>query len=334
MKAWQFEQVYVHSYACCGGPLEAQGPCRNGFDHLCSDLYAKEKSFEKAEIALLRTSCDLALRKGELQKEELDACVGGDLMNQLLSTHYFARELCIPTIGVYAACATSSLAIATAAQLVENGYAKRTLAFTSSHNATAERQYRFPNEYGVQKKETTTTTVTGAGSVILSTIPSEIQITRFTAGRVVDWRFENAADMGSAMAPAAFDTLRRHLSLTNTSLQDYDWVLTGDLSKIGLAFLQDLLKQEGYAVDERLNDCGLMIYDIEKQPVFCGGSGCACSMCVTLAEVFRQMKLGKKRRVLVVATGALLSPIAVQQKESIPCIAHAIEYQRRDTAWM
>ena len=293
MRSWQFTDVYVQSSACSGGPLESEGPCGAGLDYVAHDLHDGEPSFEKAEISLLRHSCDLALRKGGFSCSDLDVCVGGDLMNQLLTTHYFARDL---------------------------------------HNAAAERQFRFPNEYGVQKKETTTTTVSGAGSIVLGRTPQPIAVRAFTLGRIVDWHHQNASDMGIAMAPAALDTLHAHLAQTNSTIDDYDWILTGDLSKAGFGFLCDLLSQEGIHADSRFNDCGLMIYDVSRQPVFCGGSGCACSMCVSIAEVFSQLRAGRKKRVLILATGALLSMMAIYQKDTIPCIAHAIEYQRRDDA--
>ena len=330
MKSIQFSNVFVQSSAACVGPMEGKGPLGKYFDYISQDLYDGEDSFEKAEIVLLKRACDLALRKKNLLPSMLDGAVGGDLMNQLLATHYFARELPSEVIGVYAACATSSLAIALSSIMIEQHWAKRMLAFTSSHNATAERQYRFPNEYGVQKKETTTTTVTGAGSILLGSQCSDIRVSGCTFGRIIDWHFMDAADMGIAMAPAAYDTLTRHLSLTNRSLCDYDLILTGDLSKAGFTVLLDLLAQHGYVGLERMQDCGLLIYDRFNQNVFCGGSGSACSMCVTIAYVFERMKKKELNRVLVLATGALLSPVATYQKLSIPCIAHAIEYQRRE----
>ena len=332
MKTWQFDDVYVQSSACSGGPLEGEGPCAKGFDYIARDLHDGEGSFEKAEISLLRHACDRALRKGSFRCSDIDVCVGGDLMNQLLTTHYFARDMHVPLLGAYAACATSSLVIGLASLFVQQRLADRALAFVSSHNAAAERQFRFPNEYGVQKKATTTTTVSGAGSMVLGRMPRSIAVKAFTLGRIVDWHHKDASDMGIAMAPAVYDTLQAHLRQTNTTIDAYDWILSGDLSKAGFAFFCDLLAQEGIDTKGRFNDCGLMIYDIEKQPVFCGGSGCACSMCVSIAEVFRQLREGKKRRVLILASGALLSMMAIYQKDSVPCIAHAIEYQRRDDA--
>lgn len=208
--------------------------------------------------------------------------------------------------------------------------ADNVVSFTSSHAATAERQFRYPNEYGIQKKETTTFTVTGAGAAVLSRTPSNIRVASFTPGKIIDWDHKDANDMGLAMAPAAFDTLTTHLKDTHRTLKDYDMVVTGDLSKIGFSFLMDLLVQEHYEIDNRLHDCGLMMYNFNEQEVFCGGSGCACSMCVSMTKLLDAIESNTMKRILVLATGALLSPVAVQQKESIPCIAHAIVYERRE----
>ncbi|MEG0737261.1 MAG: stage V sporulation protein AD, partial [Longicatena sp.] len=184
--------------------------------------------------------------------------------------------------------------------------------------------------YGVQKKETTTLTVTGAGAIILSNQKSKIKVTAFTPGKIVDWGHKDANDMGLAMAPAAYDTLLTHFKDTKRSFEDYDIIATGDLSKIGYSFLVDLLQQDGFELDNKLQDCGLMIYDIVKQDVFCGGSGCGCSMCVTMTKLFDMLEKGECKRILVLATGALLSPVAIQQKGTIPCISHGVVYERND----
>ena len=330
MKTILFSNVYVRSRSAVAGALEAKGPLKELFDKTYEDNYCNEKSFEKAERAMLYDACDIALRKGALKPSDLDVVIGGDLINQLTSSHYFARDLPVPFIGMYAACATSSLVIGQAAMWVEHGMAKKALAFTSSHVATAERQFRFPNEYGIQKKATTTSTVTGAGAIVLSDEPDQIRVSAFTPGRIVDWDHSDANDMGVAMAPAAYDTLKRHLQETNTDFSDYDIIATGDLSQLGFSFLMDLLYQDDINVHNHLHDCGLMISDINKQEVFCGGSGCACSMCVSMSKLLNALADGTYKRIMVIATGALLSPVAIQQKESIPCIAHAICYERSD----
>lgn len=330
MMTIHFHNVYVASRSAVAGCLEAQGPLKDYFDKTYEDNYCNEKSFEKAERAMVYDACDIALRKGNLKPSALDIVIGGDLINQLTSSHYFARDTDVPFIGMYAACATSSLVIGQAAMWIEQGYAKQALAFTSSHVATAERQFRYPNEYGVQKKATTTSTVTGAGAIILSSQPSAIKVSAFTPGKICDWNYSDANDMGVAMAPAAYDTLNRHFQNTHTDFKDYDLIATGDLSQLGFSFLMDLLYQDNHPVEHRLHDCGLMIYDTGSQDVFCGGSGCACSMCVSMGKLLKDIEQGTYQRVMVIATGALLSPVAVQQKESIPCIAHAIVYERSE----
>ena len=328
MTTIHFHNVYVASRGTSVGLLEKQGPLGNRFDYTHEDNTCQQDSFEKAERYMLQEAVDAAIRKSDYSIKDIEVMIGGDLINQLTSSHYFAKEFPISFLGMYAACASSSLVIGQAALWVEHQLAKTALAFTSSHVATAERQFRFPNEYGIQKKETTTCTVTGAGAVLLSRKKSKLKVASFTVGKVVDWQYNDANDMGVAMAPAAYDTLTTYFKDTNQSFQDFDLIVTGDLSKLGFAFLRDLLLQNGYCCEEKLQDCGLMIYDIVKQNVFCGGSGCACSMCVSMTKLLDLLEQQEARRIMVLATGALMSPIAIQQKESIPCIAHAIVYER------
>lgn len=330
MTTIHFSQVYVTSRATSVGPLEKQGPLHAYFDVTHEDTYCGCATFEKAERQLVREASDCAMRKAKLHVDAIDIVIGSDLINQLTSSHYFAKDVALPFIGMYGACANASLVIGQAAIWVEHNMARHALAFTSSHVASAERQFRYPNEYGIQKKETTTTTVTGAGAIILGNTPSAIQVSSFSVGRIIDWGHMDANDMGKAMAPAALDTILTNFKDTNRSFADYDFIVTGDLSSIGVAFLGDMLAQEGYPTYDRLLDCGLLIYDVHHQNVFCGGSGCACSMCVLLSKLFAMLENNECQRIMLVATGALLSPVAVQQKESIPCIAHAIVYERGD----
>ncbi len=327
MKTQKFKHIYVLQAGTCAGPTEKAGPLGECFDITFDDFYAKEKSYELAERTMLRFACDQALHKAQLKIEDMDVLVGGDLMNQIMTTNYFARNLNVPLIGIYAACATSALAIGVAAQQVEAKVAEYAMAFTSSHFCTAEKQFRYPNEYGIQKPDTTTTTATGAGSVILSKTPSPIAVSSFTVGNVIDWNQTDVNDMGSAMMPAALDTLKRHLADTNRTIEDYDLIATGDLSMVGNTMLREALKQEGYSHVERVTDCGLLLFDRENQTVFSGGSGCACSMLVTLAHLFKKLEEKQMKRILLIATGALLSPIAIQQHDSIPCVAHAICFE-------
>ncbi|MEG0409354.1 MAG: stage V sporulation protein AD [Erysipelotrichaceae bacterium] len=326
MTTYNFTHVYVESRGLIGGVKEKQGPLGSLFDKNYEDYYAGEKTFEKCEQLMVKEACDYALRKANLKINDLDLLIGGDLMNQLSTSHYFARNLNIPFIGMYAACATSSLIIGQAALYIEYFLANKVLAFTSSHANDAERQFRYPNEYGVQKKTSTTITVTGAGACVLSSKQSKIKVTSFTIGKIIDWDYKDVSDMGKAMAPAAFETLLTHLKDTNRNIDDYDCIVTGDLSKLGFGFLCDLLKQEDMKT-EILNDCGLLIYHENQADTFCGGSGCACSMLVSMSDLLNKIEDGTYHRIMVIATGALLSPIPIEQKESIPCIAHAIVYE-------
>lgn len=268
-----------------------------------------------------------ALSKANLQKSDIDLLLAGDLLNQNVTANYVARELKIPFLCLFGACSTSMESVAIASALIDGGFANRAIAATSSHNATAERQFRNPTEYGGQKPDTATSTVTGSGAVIISQETSPIQITSATVGRVMDLGITDPFDMGSAMAPAAADTIKQHLEDLGRTVDDYDLILTGDLSGIGSPILKDLLKEEGIQLGRKHDDCGLIIYTPD-QNVFAGGSGCACSAVVTFSHIFQEMKAGNLQRVLVVATGALLSPMMVQQKETIPTIAHGVVFER------
>ena len=259
MKTIEFNNVYVYAKSAVAGPKEAQGPLGAYFDKTYTDLYCGEKSFEQAERIMLYDAFDCLLRKANIKKDEIDFLIGGDLLNQLASSHYFARDIKTSFIGMYAACATSSLLIYEASMMIENNIANKVLCFTSSHNNTAEKQFRYPNEYGIQKKESTTFTVSGAGMLLLSNIKTNIKVKACTIGHIVDWQFKDANDMGKAMAPAAFETINEHLKNRNLQMNDYDVIMTGDLSKLGFAFLCDLFIENNIKIHNRLFDCGMKI---------------------------------------------------------------------------
>ena len=319
-KIHQYEQVYIEQYSSVVGPLEYAGPLKDGFDYHVEDLYADSDNYEHAEIALLEEAYTRLQEK--IGDVSFDLAVGGDLMNQLGVSSYFIRDLHVPFIGVYAACSNSTLALNVASQFMLDK--QRVLVFTSSHYANAEKQFRFPNEYGIQKKETVTTTVTGAGCVSLSHKPTDIQITQGIIGEVYDANETDANDMGSAMVMAAYTTINQFFASSKTTYAEVDHIFTGDLSSIGKQLLIQLLQPMYPNIETKLSDCGTIIYDIDQQEVFAGGSGCACSMCTLCAYILPIMKQGVYKKVLLVATGALLNPIMIQQKESIPCIAHGI----------
>ncbi|WP_028043971.1 stage V sporulation protein AD [Candidatus Stoquefichus massiliensis] len=322
----KFNNVYIVSTGTTCGPLEFQGPLGTYFDKGFNDHHCGEDSFEKAERKMLRDSLDICLKREKLKYKDIDIYLGGDLMNQNTTVHYLAREITKPFIGIYGACSSFALSMGLSSLLIEAGFVNQAIAMVSSHNATAERQYRYPVEYGVQKKPTTTFTATGAVSTLLTHQPTQVRVESLTLGRVIDYSQDDPNDMGRAMAPAAFDTITTHFQDLKRSFKDYDLVVTGDLSTYGHQILKEMLQRQKIDV-VHYNDCGCMLYDTQKQEVFQGGSGCACSALVTMGYLYPQLKEKKLKRVLVVATGALLSPMMSAQKESIPCVAHAISLE-------
>lgn len=330
MTTFNFKNVYVLSTGVVSGPLEKQGPLGDMIQHSYEDNSCGESSFEKAERKLCEDAIQHALKEANITSCDLDLAIGGDLMNQNGTSNYVAKNLDCSFISVYGACSNSALAIGQAAVYADNYDLKHVLAFTSSHNATAERQFRYPNEYGVQKKETTTTTVTGAGAIVLTNKKSDVKITHFTVGKVVDWQYDNVNDMGKAMVIAVYDTMMKHFEDTKRTFDDYDLVISGDLSKIGYAMLSELVEKQRFQLHGKLNDCGLKIYDVNHQNVFCGGSGCACSMIVLCTYLLDQLKSRKMKRILLIASGCLHGVVQCQQKETIPTIAHAIVLERSE----
>ncbi|WP_416827084.1 stage V sporulation protein AD [Ectobacillus polymachus] len=327
-QSWVFENgIYVNTTGTVVGPIEGAGPLKDSFDSYYDDLHCKEQNWELAERRLMQDSIKYALKKENLQPHHIDFFLAGDLLNQNVTANYVARQHKIPFLGMFGACSTSMETIAIGSSLVDGGFANRILATVSSHNATAERQFRNPTEYAGQKPLTATSTVTGAGTCLISREPSSIVIRSATIGRVHDLGITNPYDMGSAMAPAAVHTICQHFEDLHISYKEYDLIVTGDLSGVGTPIARQLLHEEGYDLGARYDDCGLLIYD-SGQNTFAGGSGCACSAVVTYGHLFHELKKGTYHRILVVATGALLNPIMMQQKESIPAIAHAVSFER------
>ncbi|MCS1350150.1 stage V sporulation protein AD [Mechercharimyces sp. CAU 1602] len=329
-RTWIFNnKPSIASSAVVGGPFEAQGPLADDFDILNDDLWLGEDSYEKAEKKMVEQACDRALAKAELSKEEVQFFLAGDLMNQIISSSFAARTLATPYLGIFGACSTSMEGLALASLIVDAGFANTVMAATSSHNATAEKQYRYPTEYGSQKPPTAQWTVTGSGAVIVTDKKHDICVTTATIGKIIDMGIQDPFNMGAAMAPAAVDTIEAHFHDLSLTPDAYDLVLTGDLGKVGHRTATDLLEKKGLVFPKgRFGDCGLMIYS-KDQPVFSGASGCASSACVTYGHILRQLRKGALHKVLIIATGALLSPISYQQKESIPCVAHAVSIEKR-----
>lgn len=328
-QSWVFEnKPKIISTATVVGPFEGQGPLAEDFDIVHADLYLGQDSWEKAEKVLLEESTSLAIEHAGLTKEQVQFFFGGDLMNQIISSSFAARTLSIPYLGLFGACSTSMESLALASYIVNSGGAKYALAGTCSHNASVEKQFRYPTEYGSQKPPTAQFTVTGSGAALLSPEGEGPVVTSATIGRVIDMGVTDPFNMGAAMAPAAVDTIEAHLRDLQIKPSHYDLIVTGDLSKVGYEIANELLERHGIPIKETTyKDCGMMIYDYEKQSVQAGASGCACSAVVTYGHLLNKVRKGELNRILVVATGALLSPLSFQQGESIPCIAHAVSIE-------
>ncbi|MBS3968589.1 MAG: stage V sporulation protein AD [Clostridia bacterium] len=324
-QTWFFEsQPVIIGSAAVGGPFEANGALADDFDLLHGDMWLGQKSFEKAEKKLLEQACEIAIDKAGMKKEDVQFFVSGDLMNQIISSSFAARTLGVPFLGVFGACSSSMESLAIASLIVNSKAGKNALAACSSHNGSVEKQFRYPTEYGAQKPPSAQWTVTGAGAALVADQGEGPRVIAATVGRVVDMGISDPFNMGAAMAPAAVDTIQAHFRDMDIDPTYYDVIATGDLGKIGHAIAGDLLKKHDLDIPEEiLTDCGLMIYKDDQQ-VFAGGSGCACSGTVTFGHFMKKLKKGEFKRILVVATGALLSPLSYQQKETIPCIAHAV----------
>ena len=316
------------STATVGGPFEAKGPLAEDFDILHGDLWLGQDSYEQAERKMLEEACEIAIKKAALQKQDIQYFLSGDLMNQVISSSFAARTLAVPYLGLYGACSSSMESLALGSLIVDSQSGSNVLCGTVSHNATAEKQYRYPTEYGSQKPPTAQWTVTGAGVAVLGSQGNGFKITSATIGRVVDMGVTDPFNMGSAMAPAAVDTITAHFRDLRISPRDYDLIATGDLGRVGHRIAGDLLQKHGLEIPaERFTDCGLLIYGQDQPEVLAGGSGCGCSATVTYGYILNRMKKGELKKVLIVATGALLSPLSYQQQESIPCIAHAVSIE-------
>ena len=320
----------VLSYAAVGGKKEGEGPLKRGFDFLSEDSYFGEASWEKAESRMLKQCFQLACNKGDLPSASLDYVFAGDLLNQCVSSAFAMKDSALPYFGLYGACSTMAEGLSLAALLLDGGAAERCCALTGSHFCSAERQYRFPLEYGGQRTPTSQWTVTGAGAVILGRGGAGIRLTHVTTGRIVDAGVADATHMGGAMAPAALDTLTAHFRETGRGPEDYDAIFTGDLGALGHDILEDLLHRQGFELGVRYMDCGVLIYDRTAQDVDAGGSGCGCCASVLGAQILPGMEKGLWNRVLFAATGALMSPTSSQQGESIPGICHAVALERTE----
>ncbi len=327
-QSWQFDtKPVIVSTAAVGGSFEGKGPLAADFDVIYDDIWLGQDSFEKAEQKLLENACHIAMDKAGLKPEDITFFLSGDLMNQIISSSFTARSLGIPYLGLFGACSSSMEGLALACKLLDNGGANYVLAATSSHNAASEKQYRYPTEYGAQKPPTAQWTVTGAGAVIIGREGTGPVITGTTIGKVVDMGISDPFNMGAAMAPAAVDTIEIHFNDFGIDADYYDLIATGDLGLTGYTIAKELMKKRGISIaDNVYTDCGILIYG-QNPLVFSGASGCGCSAAVTYGHFLNRMKKGEIKKMLIVATGALLSPMSYQQKETIPCIAHAVSFE-------
>ena len=316
----------ILSHAAVGGKMEAEGPYGNEFDMLDRSGKFGKETWEQAEAEMQGRAFSLALHKANMRESDVDVLIAGDLLNQCTGSSYGACAFGIPFVGIYGACSTSAEGLLLASVFLDSGRAECVATIASSHFCAAERQFRYPLDYGGQRPPTAQWTVTGAASFILGRTGHGPQITAVMPGRIVDSGITDVNNMGAAMAPAAYDTLKRYLDVTGTTPDDYDKIVSGDLGAEGHGILTDLFSREGVSLSCMYDDCGLMIYDRQRQDVHAGGSGCGCS-----ATMLSAVLLGRKyKKMLYMATGALMSPMSVKQGQSIPGIAHIVQIENKE----
>ncbi len=309
------------------GPKEGEGPLGKYFDTIVDDEFWGEQTWEKSETKIARECVANCISKVKLSYEDINYILAGDLINQCTPSTFGSRDTNIPFLGLFGACSTFVEGISIGSMLIDGGFADNLLCATSSHFCSAEKQFRFPLELGNQRPPSSQWTVTGSGSVILSSTGTGPYVTTVTTGKIVDMGIKDANNMGAAMAPAAADTMYIHFKETGRAPSYYDLILTGDLGYIGKSIVVDLMESRGYNIRSNYNDCGILIFDKEKQDTHSGGSGCACCATTFCGYIYNQLQTKKIKRVLLIATGALMSPTTAQQKETIPGIAHAVSIE-------
>ncbi len=314
----------IVGYGSVVGKYESEGPLGNEFDAYDQDARFGEESYEKAESRLQKIAVETALRKSNYTEKDIDCIFAGDLLNQCIGSSFGIRNMKIPFVGLYGACSTMALSISMASIMVDSGALNRAVAVTSSHFCSAERQYRYPLEYGSFRTPTAQRTVTGSGASIIEIGKNKPHINAVTIGRIEDLGVKDANNMGAAMAPSAYSTLKAYFEDTNTGPEDYDIVFTGDLGKVGSDLLYELCESDGIDIRCRHSDCGLIIYDRDNQDMHAGGSGCGCSASILNSYIMHRFEEGELNNILFMSTGALLSPTSTMQGESIPGISHLI----------
>ncbi len=317
---------HILGHAAVCGKKESEGPLCHEFDKVFSDDTISEDTWEQAESRLVKEAFSTALDKAGIAPSALHAVFAGDLLNQCIASTFGLREFSPPFLGQFGACSTMAQTLLTAAVFIDSGAADVCCAATSSHFCTAERQFRFPLEYGGQRTPTSQWTATAAGAAIVGLGGRGARLADGAIGRVVDLGVSDMNNMGAAMAPACADTLLRYFADTHTSPAAYDLIVTGDLSAVGGALLRKLLKKEGVDLGDRYTDCGLLLYDRDTQDVHAGGSGCGCSAGVLCGHLLNRFDRGELSNMLFIGTGALMSPTSCQQGESIPAVAHLVHF--------
>lgn len=321
----------ISASASVVGQKEGEGPLGEYFDRVIDDPMAGQNTWEEAESEMQRQLVDELLIKSGLQAKEIRYFFAGDLLGQLIATSFGITGFEVPVFGLYGACSTMGEALSLAAMTVSAGYADNVIAMTSSHFGSAEKQFRFPLDYGNQRPLCATWTVTGAGGVILSASgESDICVSGITTGRIVDYGIQDSFNMGAAMAPAACDVIYNHLMDFERRPEDYDAIYTGDLGSVGQTILIDLMDKRGFDISKVHHDCGVEIYDAGTQDTHAGGSGCGCSAATLSAQILRRIREGEYSRVLFVPTGALLSAISFNEGKTVPGIAHAVVIEKID----
>ncbi len=322
----KFKNVYLESASLVAGPLEAKGALSKYFDRCYKD-YKLDKSFELSEVKMVNDSIDILLNKNGLKNEDIGLIVGGDLLNQLCATSYGVQKYNISFLGAFSACATSNESVIIASSFLENNKCNRAICTVSSHNLSAERQFRNPVEYGYTKPFTATFTSTGAASILLTNKKTDVKVTSYTIGKVTDYNQNDPNNMGAVMAPAAASTIYNHFKELKLKENYYDLILTGDLGIYGKEILKEYMKKEYNFNLNDYNDCGTMLYKKNQKEILAGGSGPVCSALVNYGYIYELLKAKKLKRVLLVTTGALFSPTFLFQKQNIYSIAHAISLE-------
>lgn len=323
--------VSIIAAASIVGPKEGQGPLGKYFDRVVDDTLMGCKSWEQAESRFVADTIRLAIQKSGLLDTEIDCILAGDLLNQIIGTTFGVRELNRPFLGLFGACSTFGLAMGLGSALIDGGFFQNVVASASSHFCAAEKQFRFPLEFGSQRPPTSTWTVTGDGAAVLSAKGGKgVCVTAYTVGKVLDMGISDANNMGAAMAPSAADTMITHFKDTGRQPDYYDLIITGDLGYVGHALTLDIVREQGYDISGNYSDCGIRIYDRDVQDTHSGGSGCACSAVTFCGYLYGQLKTKQLSKILLLPTGALMSPTSTQQGETIPGICHAVSIENRD----